>query len=155
MWLLQGLKPSHATIANFRKQNLEAIKSVNRDFVKMCRELDLYGGTEVGIDGTFMHGNASKASIYTKDKLDKKAEWLANEIAQIEEYFTQLEQNDAQEQDSPPTPTEDAALAKKLERLKIRQQEYHKRQEKLEASGKTQLSETDPDAHSVVQKSRC
>ena len=152
MWLLQGLKPSHATIANFRKENLEAIKAVNRDFVKMCRELDLYGGTEVGIDGTFMHGNASKASIYTKDKLDKKAEWLAKEIAQIEEYFTQLEQNDAQEQDSPPTSTEDAALAEKLERLKIRQREYHERQEKLEASGETQLSETDPDARLLTKR---
>lgn len=146
MWLLQELKPSHATIANFRKRNLKAIKSVNRDFVKMCRELDLYGGTEVGIDGTFMHGNASKASIYTKDKLDKTAEWLAKEIAQIEDYFAQLEQNDAQEQDLPPISTEDAALAEKLERLKTRQQRCHQRQETLEASGEKQLSETDPDA---------
>lgn len=66
MWLLKDLKPSHATIANFRKENLKAIKAVNQDLVQMCREMGLYGGEEVGIDWTFMHGNASKASIHTQ-----------------------------------------------------------------------------------------
>ena len=59
IWLLASFKPSHATIANFRKDNLAGIKSANCDFTKLCRELGLFGGEEVGIDGTFMRGNAS------------------------------------------------------------------------------------------------
>ena len=34
----------------------------------VCRELDWFGGEEVGIDGTFIRGNASKASIYTPER---------------------------------------------------------------------------------------
>jgi transposase len=72
MWLLQGFTPSHAAIANFRKNNLKALKNVNRDFVRMCRELNLFGREEVSIDGTFIRGNASKAIIHTQEKLEMR-----------------------------------------------------------------------------------
>ena len=39
------------------------MKAANRNFVLLCRELDLLGGELVAIDGAFFDGNASKASI--------------------------------------------------------------------------------------------
>ena len=81
VWLLGGLTPNYKTIANFRKDNAEALKYVNKDFVLLCRELNLYGGVKGAIDGSFFHGNASKASIYTKEKLGKQ---LAELEARIE-----------------------------------------------------------------------
>jgi len=143
MWLLQGFTPSHAAIANFRKNNVDALKNVNRDFVRLCRELNLFGREEVSIDGTFMRGNASKASIHTQEKLEKRAPKLAQDIEKIEKYFAQLEENDRSERDKP---TEDPKLAQKLEKLKERQAKTKARLEKITESGATQVSETDEDA---------
>ncbi len=65
IWLLQGLRPSYKTIADFRKDNLKALKQVNQDFVQLCKELDLFGAELVGIDGSFFRGNVAKSHIYT------------------------------------------------------------------------------------------
>jgi hypothetical protein len=42
IWLLGGLKPDFKTIADFRRDNRVAFKSVFRQFVLLCRRLDLY-----------------------------------------------------------------------------------------------------------------
>ena len=52
MWLLKKLAPDHKTIADFRKNNADAIKKVFKKFVFFCKELGLYGGEVVGIDGS-------------------------------------------------------------------------------------------------------
>jgi transposase len=59
IWLLRNLRPGYRTIANFRKENWEALKAVNRGFVLLVRELGLVGGAVVAIDGSFFHGDAS------------------------------------------------------------------------------------------------
>jgi transposase len=38
IWLLRNLKPGYRTIANFRKENWEALKAANRSFVLLVRE---------------------------------------------------------------------------------------------------------------------
>src|SRR5436853_7857810 len=43
IWLLGGLNPDFKTIADFRSVNRAAFKSVFRDFVLLCRRLDLFG----------------------------------------------------------------------------------------------------------------
>src|SRR5664280_1017271 len=69
IWLLKNLKPGYRTIANFRKENWKALKAVNRSFVLLARELGLVGGSLVAIDGALFHGDASKASIFTRRRL--------------------------------------------------------------------------------------
>src|ERR1700733_3986480 len=69
IWLLKNLKPGYRTIANFRKENWQALKAVNRGFVLLVRELGLVGGAVVAIDGSFFHGDASKASIFTRKRV--------------------------------------------------------------------------------------
>ena len=64
IWLqAEGLVPGYRTIGNFRKNNRNALKAANFDFVILARDLDLLGGDLVAIDGAFFHGDASKASI--------------------------------------------------------------------------------------------
>ena len=43
-WLLRGLTPDLKTIADFRKDNRGAFKLVFRQFVLLCRKLELFGG---------------------------------------------------------------------------------------------------------------
>lgn len=140
IWLLEGLEPSYKTIADFRRNNLSALKAVNKDFVLLCQELDLFGGELVAIDGSHFRGNVGKKSIYTENRLKKSLERLEK---LIEAYLAELEQTDVAE-----THTEDETthLAEKLEQLKARQQKNQDRLEKLQASGEKQLAEVDEDA---------
>jgi hypothetical protein len=43
IWLLRHLKPDFKTIADFRRDNRDAFPAVFRQFVLLCREMDLFG----------------------------------------------------------------------------------------------------------------
>jgi hypothetical protein len=51
MWPTQRLTPDFKTIANFCKNNGQAIHNVCRQFVVLCRQLDLFSDALVAIDG--------------------------------------------------------------------------------------------------------
>src|SRR5665647_556859 len=52
MWLLKGLTPDFKTIADFRKDNPQAIGALFKEFVSFLKELSLYGAKQVTVDGT-------------------------------------------------------------------------------------------------------
>jgi transposase len=52
MWLTGRLAPDFKTIADFRKNNGKAIRNVCREFVVLCRRLDLFSQALVAIDGS-------------------------------------------------------------------------------------------------------
>src|SRR5258708_6405913 len=52
IWLLRTLKPDFKTIADFRRDNCGAFRSVFRQFVLLCRRLDLYGRELLAVDRT-------------------------------------------------------------------------------------------------------
>ncbi len=80
MWLVEGLLPSYKTIADFRKDNSTALKATNRDFMLLCKELSLFGGEQIAVDGSFFKGDTSKDNIYTEDKLDKQLDVQGHRI---------------------------------------------------------------------------
>jgi transposase len=43
MWLMKKLTPDFKTIADFRKDNVGCMKPVFKEFVFLCRSLDLFG----------------------------------------------------------------------------------------------------------------
>src|ERR1700732_2167797 len=52
MWLVGKLAPDFKTIADFRKDNGDAIRATCRSFVMLCRGLGLIGGGTVAVDGS-------------------------------------------------------------------------------------------------------
>jgi transposase len=152
IWLLRNLKPGYRTIANFRKENWEALKAVNRGFVLLLRELDLVGGSVVAIDGSFFHGNASKASIFTRKRLAEQIVRLDIEIAT---YGKSLEDNDAAEaRDRGKDRSDDGGdgdVGTRMAKLMARRSRAKSDLERLEESDQTQLSKTDPDARLLVK----
>ncbi len=48
MWLTGRLMPDFKTIANFRKVNAKALRSARREFVVLCRNLDLFAEDACG-----------------------------------------------------------------------------------------------------------
>ena len=158
IWLLKNLKPGYRTIANFRKENWEALKAVNRSFVLLARELGLVGGSVVAIDGSFFHGDASKASIFTRKRL---AEQITKLDLEIEAYGKSLEDNDAveakeSEQGSADGPGNGGGgdggnIGAKVAALMAQRSRAQADLDRLEASGETQLSLTDRDARHLVK----
>jgi len=144
MWLVGKLKPDHKTIANFRKDNRQAFKEVFKSFCLLCRELELFGGELIAVDGSkFKAVNNSKRN-FTQTKVKK---YLPELEERIEGYLQELDEADNQE----PVPNQLSAeqLQAKIEQLQARQQKYQGYLEQMEQSGQSQLSLTDPDSRSM------
>jgi len=155
IWLLKNLKPGYRTIANFRKENWAALKALNRSFVLLVRELGLVGSSVVAIDGSFFHGDASKASIFTRKRL---AEQIAKLDLEIEAYGRSLEDNDAEEakENRPDDPRNSGGgdagdIGAEVATLMAKRSRAQADLARLEESGETQLSLTDPDARLLVK----
>jgi transposase len=154
IWLLKNLKPGYRTIANFRKENWEALKAANRNFVLLMRQLGLVGGAMVAIDGSFFHGDASKASMFTRKRLGKQIAKLDQEI---EAYRKSLEDNDAAEAKAAAGGPghggggDGSDIGAKVATLMAQRSRAQADLDRLEESGETQLSLTDPDARLLVK----
>ena len=140
MWLTGRLAPDFKTIADFRKDNGEAIRLVCREFVMLCRKLNLLGDT-LAIDGSKFKAVNNRDKNFTRTKMKRR---LAEVEASIERYLGELDQAD---QSAPPEDTRSlkdkiAALTEEMDRLK----KFEARM--LEAPDQ-QLSLTDPDARSM------
>ena len=91
MWLLKKLALDFKTIADFRKDNKQAIKRVCREFILLCKKLDLFSGELVAIDGSKFKAVNSKKRNFNQQKLKKKIKEIGEKI---EDYFKDLEEND-------------------------------------------------------------
>ena len=60
MWLTSGLTPTYRTISQFRADNYDALKKVFKEFVLLCKNIDLIGDGLKALDGAFLRANASK-----------------------------------------------------------------------------------------------
>ena len=142
MWLTGRLAPDFKTIADFRKDNGVAIRLVCREFVMLCRKLNLFSEAFIAIDGSKFKAVNNRDRNFTRAKMKRR---LAAVEESIERYLEQLANADRAE------PAEDktlrledkvAALKKEMARLKKLEARMH------EAPGK-QVSLTDPDARSM------
>ena len=143
MWLSGRLAPDFKTIANFRKDNGEAIRLVCREFVMLCRKLNLLGDT-LAIDGSKFKAVNNRDKNFTRAKMKRR---LAEVEASIDRYLGELDKAD---QSAPPEDTRSlkdkiAALTEEMDRLK----KFEVRM--LEAPDQ-QLSLTDPDARSMKSR---
>src|SRR5438132_8887964 len=94
LWLLRQLRPDFKTIADFRKDNLAALRGVCREFTLLCRQLDLFGGELVAIDGSKLRAVNAKRRNFSATKLRAT---LAEIDAKIDGYLQQLDAADAVE----------------------------------------------------------
>ena len=91
VWLTGHLAPDFKTIADFRKDNGEAIREVCRTFVALCRELDLLSVARVAIDGSKFKAVNARDKNFTEAKMKRRLERLDESIAR---YISQLETAD-------------------------------------------------------------
>src|ERR1022692_4691461 len=94
IWLLRTLKPDFKTIADFRRDNRNAFKSVFRQFVLLCRRLDLFGRELLAVDGTRIKAVNNKDRNFTRASL---AEFIKLADAKLDDYLQRLDQSDVTE----------------------------------------------------------
>ena len=143
IWLLRKLRPDFKTIADFRRDNGEAIGAVVRRFRRLCRELDLYGRELLAIDGSHFKASNSRERHISRAGLDRDLAKLDRQIADYLESMDRADQDDGEEA------LTEAELAEKLERLEALQKQWEDKQaerESLEESGASQRCLTDGDA---------
>jgi transposase len=142
MWLMKKLAPDHKTIADFRKENVDCIKGVFKEFVYLCRSLDLYGAQLVAIDGTKFKAVNSRSNNLNEKAVALRLKKTEEKIA---EYLKEMDQNDTA--DSP----EDESikidgLNEKIGKLEEEKQRYEQIQNQMKATGQREVSLVDPDS---------
>lgn len=150
IWLIEGLRPSYKSIADFRKSNSTALKAANRDFLLLCKELALLGGEEVAVDGSFFKADANKAGIYTEDKLNKQLAALEKKINDYQQALA--EQDAADDKAGKGSLVEDPHLADKLKRLQEKQARTKALQQQLKDGDQKQISTVDSDARLMTKR---
>ncbi len=80
IWLTGSLKPDIKTIADFRKDNGPAIRNVCRQFVALCRDINLLGSETVAIDGSKFKAVNAKAKNFAREKLRKRVKEIDERI---------------------------------------------------------------------------
>ena len=141
MWLTGRLSPDFKTIADFRKDNGEAIRLVCREFVMLCRKVNLLTDTLVAIDGSKFKAVNNRDKNFTRTKMKRR---LADVEASIERYMDALATADdaAPAEETQPIKDRIAKLKGEMSRLK-------KLEVRMLEAPDHQLSLTDPDARSL------
>ncbi len=71
MWLIRKLHPDFKTVADFRKDNIDGIRSVCREFILLCRRMELFGRELIAIDGSKFKAANSKKRNFTAGKVKR------------------------------------------------------------------------------------
>src|ERR671926_1893964 len=94
IWLLRHLKPDFKTIADFRRDNRAAFRAVFREFVLLCRQLDLFGRELLAVDGTRIKAVNNKDRNFTRASLRQYIDAADKRLA---DYLRRLDKGDAAE----------------------------------------------------------
>jgi hypothetical protein len=144
MWLTGRLAPDFKTIANFRKDNGQGVRRVCKEFVVLCRKLNLISQSTVVIDGSKFKAVNNRDRNYTPGKLKRKREELERSI---DRYLYRLDKMD---QKAPEVVEIQAPMLKeKIASLKEALVELDTLEVELDKTEDKQISLTDPDARSL------
>ena len=147
MWLTERLSPDHKTIADFRKDNSQAIRGVCREFVVLCRRLNLFTQALVVIDGSKFKAVNNRDRNFTRAKMKRH---LAQIEASLERYFEELECADRKESSVADAKT--INLKDKIATLKEEMARLKTIEVKLQEAPDKQVSLTNPDARSMKSR---
>ena len=144
MWLTGKLAPDFKTIADFRRDNGEAIRAVCRQFVLLRGEIGLIAGGTVAVDGSRVKAVNTRDKNYTTGAIRLRMEQVDASIAR---YLGMLETADRQEDQV--AEMRISRLTERLEALRRHMQELKATQRAVAVAPDHQVSLTDPDARAM------
>src|SRR5271157_1352489 len=120
LWLLRSLRPDFKTIADFRRDNAKAFRAVFRQFVLLCRRLDLYGRELLAVDGTRIKAVNNKDRNFTRSSL---REFIRAADERLDDYLARLDASDI-EDGATASGARTKNLAEKIEALRKKRGRY-------------------------------
>lgn len=149
IWLTGRLMPDFKTIADFRKDNGKAIRGVCREFVVLCRSLNLFSEAMVAIDGSKFKAVNNRDKNFTERKLKARMQQLEESVAR---YLADLDRADRE----PTAVTEGkiSHLKHKLATVKAQMRRLKEIGKQMSNAPDGQVSLTDPDARSMATSGR-
>ena len=153
IWLTGQLKPDFKTIADFRRDNGVAIRKVCQQFVALCRDIDLLDASIVAIDGSKFKAVNAKAKSFTREKLRRR---LGEIDAAVERYLSELDRADevATKTGMQMPEARISRVNKKLTHFKKEADNLRTIERRMDATGETQVSLTDPDCRAMATTSK-
>jgi transposase len=142
MWLMKKLAPDFKTIADFRKDNADCIKPVFKEFVYLCRSLDLYGAQLVAIDGSKFKAVNSKSNNFNEKTVALRIKRTEEKIA---EYLRLMDENDKADLGKDESLKVDG-LKERISKLEEKKQQYEQVQNQMKATSQKEVSLVDPDS---------
>ena len=139
IWLLKGLHPSARKIAYFRKNNAAAFKLAFRHFVGLLKEWELIEGATIAIDSFKIRAQNAQKNNFNQKKIDRHIAYIDDKI---KKYQDQLDQGDGN--------IDEQEIETKVAYQESKKERFRSIEKRLEESGESQISLTDPDARSVI-----
>ena len=149
MWLTGRLAPDYKTIADFRKDNGQAIRAVSRQFILICRKIGLLDVKAVAIDGSKFKAVNTRDRNFTKGKLKRRRDQIDESINR---YLAELESADRR--DTTTANLKSERINEKIKMLDREMKHLDQIESQIAASGDQQISLTDPDARSMATSGR-
>ena len=142
LWLMKKLTPDFKTIADFRKDNVDCIKPVFKEFVYLCRSLDLYSAQLVAIDGSKFKVVNSKSNNFNEKTVAFRLKRTEEKIA---EYLRLMDENDKTDSGKDESLKVDG-LKERICKLEEKKQQYEYAQNQMKATGQKEVSLVDPES---------
>jgi transposase len=140
MWLMEGLKPDHNTISNFRRDNPKGIGRVFQETVKLAAHFDLIGADLLAGDSTKLRAQNSKKNNFNAKKIERHLERINNKLAAYEQGLAEADGDHK------------ALIESKIKQQEDRKVGYQAMSTQLEASGDTQISTSDPESRLLITR---
>lgn len=136
IYLAAWQRPDFRTINNFRKNNLEPIKDLFVQIVRICQQLKMVKLGHICIDGSKFKANAADRKTYDKKRIERE----------IKRILDQADKQDQQEDDLFGCDKTGDELPQHIRERKQRIEKLKQIQQQLDKEGKKKLNATDTDA---------
>src|SRR4030095_6204095 len=147
MWLTGRLMPDFTKMPHFRKYNGAAICQVCRQFIVLCRQLNLFSEAIVAIDGSKFKAVNNRDKNFTPAKMQRRMAQIEESIAR---YLADMDTADRAEPEV--AELKKGRLQDKIAALQEQMQRLKMLEAQMLASPDQQLSLTDPDARSMKSR---
>src|SRR5215218_7138727 len=137
-------------MADFRRDNRKAFRPVFRQFVLLCRQLDLFGRELLAVDGTRIKAVNNKNRNFTRASLRQYIEGADKRLA---DYLHRLDEGDAVEGGTGGG-SRVSNLAEKIAAIRGKRDRLRTLLAELEETGESQISLTDPDSRAMAGHTR-
>ncbi len=116
-----------------------------RQFVLLCKQLDLFGRELLAVDGTRIKAVNNKDRNFTRGSL---SEFIKLADKKLDDYLERLDQSDAAEQGTSGARVDN--LAEKIAAVRKRRERCKAMLAELDRTGESQISLTDPDSRAMA-----